>query len=155
MPIYASGHVIVSCGFWINWCEALSHSFRNGLSLPGGSDSRESACLVRDLGLTPGLGKSPQGGHSNPLQHSCPENSMDRGAQMIVWLFSNQNYSLCDIKAKILELTLSPLFLLHPHPVSKQVSSAQFSKRIQYLTTSQHFHVTLLVEPPSSLTWPI
>ena len=78
MPIYASGHVIVSCGFWINWCEALSHSFRNGLSLPGGSDSRESACLVRDLGLTPGLGKSPQGGHSNPLQHSCPENSMDR-----------------------------------------------------------------------------
>ena len=35
---------------------------------------------VRDVGLIPGLGRSPGGGHSNPLPHSCLENPMDRGA---------------------------------------------------------------------------
>ena len=39
-----------------------------------------SAGDVRDLGLTPGSGVSPGGGHGNPLQYSCPENPMDRGA---------------------------------------------------------------------------
>ena len=34
---------------------------------------------VRDLAV-PGLGRSPGGGHDNPLQYSCPENLMDRGA---------------------------------------------------------------------------
>ena len=35
---------------------------------------------VRDAGLIPGLGRSPGGGHGNPLQYSCLENPMDRGA---------------------------------------------------------------------------
>ena len=35
---------------------------------------------VRDAGLVPGSGRSPRGGHGNPLQYSCLENSMDRGA---------------------------------------------------------------------------
>ena len=34
----------------------------------------------RDMGLIPELGRSPEGGHRNPLQHSCLENPMDRGA---------------------------------------------------------------------------
>ena len=34
---------------------------------------------VRDRGLIPGLGRSPGGGHGNPLQYSCLENPMDRG----------------------------------------------------------------------------
>ena len=42
---------------------------------PGGSDSKESACNARDLGSIPGLGRSPGGGHGNPLQDSCLENS--------------------------------------------------------------------------------
>ena len=42
---------------------------------PGGSDSKESACNAEDLSLIPGLGKSPGGGHDNPLQYSCLENS--------------------------------------------------------------------------------
>ena len=41
---------------------------------PGGSDSKEFACDMGDLGLIPGLGRSPGGGHSNPLQYSCLEN---------------------------------------------------------------------------------
>ena len=35
---------------------------------------------VIDVGLIPGLGRSPGGGHGNPLQYSCLENPMDRGA---------------------------------------------------------------------------
>ena len=34
----------------------------------------------RDMGLNPGSGRSPGVGNGNPLQYSCPENSMDRGA---------------------------------------------------------------------------
>ena len=37
--------------------------------LLGGSDSKESACNMGDLGLIPGLGRSPGGGHGNPLQY--------------------------------------------------------------------------------------
>ena len=48
--------------------------------LPGGSDSKESTCSAGDLGLIPGLGRSPGGGHGNPLQCSCLENPMNRGA---------------------------------------------------------------------------
>ena len=46
----------------------------------GGSDSKESACNAGDLGLIPKLGRCPEEGNGNPLQYSCPENSMDRGA---------------------------------------------------------------------------
>ena len=46
-----------------------------------GSDSKESACNAGDPGLTPGLGRSPGEGNSNPLQYSCLENFMDRGAR--------------------------------------------------------------------------
>ena len=35
---------------------------------------------VRDMGLIPGLGRSPGGGHGNPLQYSCLKNPVDRGA---------------------------------------------------------------------------
>ena len=35
---------------------------------------------ARDDGSVPGLGRSPEGGHSNPLQYSCLENPMDRRA---------------------------------------------------------------------------
>ena len=44
------------------------------LGFPRGSDSKESACNVGDIGLIPELGRSPGGGHGNPLQYSCLEN---------------------------------------------------------------------------------
>ena len=55
----------------------------------GSSAARESACYAgeaRDRGSIPGSGRSPGGGHGNPLQYSCLENPMDRGAwQAIVY----------------------------------------------------------------------
>ena len=47
---------------------------------PGGSDNKESACNAGNLGLIPGSGISPGEGNGNPLQYSCLENSIDRGA---------------------------------------------------------------------------
>ena len=47
---------------------------------PGGSDGKASACDAGDLGLIPGLGRSPGEGNGTPLQYSCLENSMDQGA---------------------------------------------------------------------------
>ena len=44
---------------------------------PCGSAGKESTCNAGDLGLTPGLGRSPGGRHGNPLQYSGLENSMD------------------------------------------------------------------------------
>ena len=46
----------------------------------GGSEVEVSACNAGDLGLIPGLGRSPGEGNGNPLQYSCLENPMDRGA---------------------------------------------------------------------------
>ena len=43
-------------------------------NLPGGSDSKESACNAGDLGSVPGLGRSLGERNSNPLQYSCLEN---------------------------------------------------------------------------------
>ena len=47
---------------------------------PCGSAGKESACSEGDLGSIPGLGRYSGEGHGNPLQDSCLENPMDRGA---------------------------------------------------------------------------
>ena len=48
------------------------------MDFPDGSDSKESACNVGDLGSVPGLGRSPGGGLGNPFWYSSLENPMDR-----------------------------------------------------------------------------
>ena len=50
------------------------------MGFPGGSDGNESAFYVGVLGLNAGLGRSPGEGNGNPLQYSCLENPMDKGA---------------------------------------------------------------------------
>ena len=64
-------------------CWGFSFALGHGVSFFGGihgSDGKASACNAGDLGLIPGLGRSPGEGNGNPLQHSCLENPMDRGA---------------------------------------------------------------------------
>ena len=48
--------------------------------LPDSSDGKESAYNIGDLGSIPGLGRCPEEGNDNPLQYSCLENPMDKGA---------------------------------------------------------------------------
>ena len=47
---------------------------------PGGAVVKNPPTNAEDLGSIPGLGRSPGGGNGNPLQYSCLENPMDRGA---------------------------------------------------------------------------
>ena len=70
-----------------DWRGLLSYPWRRDrlptpvfLDFPGDSGGKESACNVGDLGLIPGLGRSPGEGIGTPLQCSCLENPMDRGA---------------------------------------------------------------------------
>ena len=50
----------------------------NLMGFPGGIVGKELTGDMRDMGLTPGLGRSLGGGHGNPFQNSCQENPMDR-----------------------------------------------------------------------------
>ena len=50
------------------------------MGFPGGSEVKVSACNAGDLGLIPRSGRAPGEGNGNPLQYSCLENPMDRGA---------------------------------------------------------------------------
>ena len=50
------------------------------MGFPGRSDGKEAAYNEGDLGLIPASGRSPGEGNGHPLQHSCSENSLDRGA---------------------------------------------------------------------------
>ena len=54
------------------------------LGFPCGSAGKESACNAGDLGSVLGLERSPGEGNDNPLQYSCLENPMDRGASWAI-----------------------------------------------------------------------
>ena len=61
----------------------LEHETIWHLLVNGGASGKEPACQCRrrrDAGSIPELGRSPGGGHGYPLQYSCLENPMDRGA---------------------------------------------------------------------------
>ena len=70
--VHAASHTH-KCMLCICWCPCEEGS-------PGGSEVKASACNAGDLGSIPGSGRSSGKGNGNPLQCSCLENPMDRGA---------------------------------------------------------------------------
>ena len=58
-------------------CFVLAAAYGMQGGVPGDSDGKEFAYKVGDLGLIPGWGRSPGGGHGNPLQYSCLENPQE------------------------------------------------------------------------------
>ena len=62
------------------------------LVVPVGKNPPANAGEVRDAGSISGLGRSPGRGHSNPLQYSCLENFMNRGA----WRLQSMGVSECN-----------------------------------------------------------
>ena len=67
-----------------------------------------SAGDVRDAGLIPGLGRSPGVGNGNPLQYSCLENPMDRGA-----------HGVAGSRARLSDFT----FTFHFHALEKEMAT--------------------------------
>ena len=79
------------CQHGSHWPHGYLHLFYFSIFLlfciggfPGGSDGKESASNIGDLGLIPGWERSPGEGHGNPLQYSCLENPMDRVAWWVL-----------------------------------------------------------------------
>ena len=74
----------MSLGAWKDkgWASEKFDPYTSSLpGFPGASDGKESACLAGDSGSIPGSRRSPGEGISYPLQYSCLENPMNRGAQ--------------------------------------------------------------------------
>ena len=89
---------------------------------PGSSDSKESAYNAGDLCLIPGSERSPKEGNGNPLQYSCLENSMDRGA----WWATVHGVSKESDTTEQLTLRLS--IHTHTHTQTKECYSASKKK---------------------------
>ena len=103
-------------GFFLKFKPPNRH-FPVTRGFPGGSNSKESACSAGDPGSIPGSGRSPGEENGNPLQYSCLEKPMDRGAWRPTWChtesdmtntFTNSRtqwciYSLQHIQQKCLE----------------------------------------------------
>ena len=62
---------VTGLNWWLNWASQVALMVKNKPTKAGD---------IRDAGLIPGLGRSPGEGHGSPLQHSCLENLMGRGA---------------------------------------------------------------------------
>ena len=81
------------------WSELRRTTEKMGFA--GGSDGKDSACNAADLGMIPGSWSSPGEGNSNPLQYSCLQNPMDRGAGRV------QSMGLKRVRHDWLTLSLS------------------------------------------------
>ena len=66
---------------------------------------KDSTCNTGDVGLIPGLGRSPGGGHGNPNQYSCLDNPMDRGT----WRATVHRVSKCRTQLKQLSVAQNSL----------------------------------------------
>jgi len=99
----------ISNGFWRKHFRATFIDFFFGF--PGGSDSKESACSVGDPDSVPGLGRSSGEGNGNPLQYSCLEKSVDKGA----WQATVHGVSKSWTRPRDYTFTFYTVFSAHHH----------------------------------------
>ena len=79
---YSNTKVATNNNMW-TWLWKMNLSHEDHLGIPRWCSGKECACsagVTRDTGSIPGSGRSPGGGHDNPLQYSCLENPLARGA---------------------------------------------------------------------------
>ena len=99
---------------------------------PGGASGEEPAVKadVRNMGLIPGLGRSPGGGHCNPRQYSCIENPMDSGAwwAAVQWVAKSQTRpkQLGGLVAKSCPTLVTPLTVTCQAPLSMGFSRQEY-----------------------------
>ena len=126
------------CGWFLFFSTCFFVLFKSLAS--GDSDCKESTCNAADLSLIPGLGRSPGEGYSNPLQFSCLENSMDRGA-CSPW---NQKESdMTGHRCTIITNTME----------RKSKKQLQHGVRIGFSLKHQHLHMFRNLEAPRTLYW--
>ena len=82
-------------------------------SNPGGSGDKEFACNVGDLGLIPGLGRSPGKGNGNPFQYSCLENTHEQKSLVCYSPWSRKELDATEGLTLSLSHTLQALLKYH------------------------------------------
>ena len=92
----------VSIGGFLRDCVLVFKGF------PGGTEVKASACNVGGLGSIPGLGRYPGEGNGNPLQYSCLDNPMDRGA-----LWATVHQLVAKSRTQLSDFTFTFIFTLH------------------------------------------
>ena len=119
------------------------------------SDGKDSACNAGDLDLIPALGRSPGEGNGNPLQYSCLENPMDKGAWWATesqrvgpdWVTSTHTFCNLDITKAgdwpILLITTSLPLAFHVPQMVKNLSAMQKGHTESDTTERLHFHFSL------------
>ena len=106
--------------------------------LPGGSNGNEFACNAGDLGLIPWLGRSLGGGHGNPLQYSCLENPMDRGAGWTTVPGVTKNLTRLNEVHSLLQITTHCINVIH----SSFCFSCSLSKCLRKLKQLEEFYIS-------------
>ena len=110
----------------IHWSDRYQCLYSEGF--PCSSVGKESACNAGDPGLIPGSGRSLGEGNGNPLQYSCLENPMDRGALFFIWRSGQVIFSQ-SLKKTLEPRVLSRESLGHLKNVKTQNSTVHFSHR--------------------------
>ena len=115
---------------------------QSSASLPGGSDGKASAYNVGDLGSIPGLGRSPGEENGNPLQCSCLENPMDRGAwQATVNGVAKSRIRLSDFSISGLGLPLTYQMTFTVHLAFAWILESCFDKMNILVLEVGHLHI--------------
>ena len=116
---------------------------RTPLGFPGGSDGKESDCNAGVLGSIPGLGKSPRGGHGNPLQYSCLENPMDRGP----WQATVHGVMKSQTQLNTHTHTRAHMYMLHRAEIILAMSFLPSFFTWQYIISSYSLAVIIINSP--------
>ena len=116
-----------------------------------GSDSEESACSAEDLGLIPGLGRSPGVGHGNPLHYSCLENPHGQRSLAGYSLWGCKRLDMTD------RLSTHREYLIHPLICSvsgKRATTNFFSLFFMISSHQQQIHTDSTPRKPGWLKRP-
>ena len=96
------------------------------------SDDKESACNAGDPGLIPSLGRSPGGGHSNPLQYSCLENPHGERSLLGYSPWSRKESDMTELSISMYDIS---------------EAGVMFKKEAQFLSTGFCYFQTALEYP--------
>ena len=129
---------------WIAACQASlsitnsrsSLRFTSIESVMPSLDGNKFACSAGDLGSIPRFGRSPGGGHGNPLQYSCLEKPMDRGAWRATvhgvqrigqdWAIEHAHTQLC-LLSETLNCTSGLLILMETYKIHNHLKISNFT----------------------------
>ena len=87
-------------GVWGCFGVYTHESYGSSIGFLSGASNKEPTYQlgdIRDTSSIPGLGRSPGGGHGNPLQYSCPESPMDRGAWQAILVQNHKELGTTEV----------------------------------------------------------